>query len=1619
MSKTRAMQRMLAFMLALVMLITAVPYTAQAETTASSAKLYAFEITTGSAGTDLSNVQSIVINYKNANGKNCIYSEELNEKTVSGHTMTSTYYSLQIARSSKVDFSKATSDSWTKAYGSKFIPYTTQVFFFRPYEAIASVESVQIITCSSGKWEIQGLRITEVSGSVTTKSITTTADCDFPSYSGKCLVNMSGTLSMQWSEDNVYSLDTTESKKGAYLENCNDDYDSYEWTRDDCVLELQIADEYMAGLESLDLATQYGAIAELLTATVYYKDIYGDTHKVSIPLLTSFFEDYSYSAGKVHAYAQQGNTIVVDCTLPGFSELITDTGSAGNGITVSLGLDKTTELCYQDSTTQEGSKYISNIGTVKVRDAVKKAAQIADTLSITDVKFYKSSDVDVTSSRSGGEIAFSIKNSSGGEAIPDYYYSNKKSSGVSIAYDSSYHFTMKDNRESKTSVSSSRDADVSNLYLVEIDTYNSPKAASMADLTISFSYTTYGNVSGGETSDDDIQSGVTTTSSKYDVKTKVREFYGYWPGSTTVSGNAVSGNDIGDTSTEYSSSLADDYAYYSGMSAGGKLRFLVTLSNVDTFKSVTLTLKNGKEWQTSNVSISRVTGLKHRTISNDEHTLVLTNGKTIYVNHNINREVTSVLLASSNQQVLFRSGSTKTITFSDSQSAVEDSDVPDALDPNVEEMSYEEACQSMGYSTARITYDVDVVVAGSSESNAIDGDSGSQNLFYFRLNFENGSSAYVLANQQLSSDGFRAGQTESFSISMNQSYGELISVDIIPDDTSSKSDIYDKLNIDTIRVTRNDNSSVSRVWEVSSPGWVGIDYQEESTASAVSSNSSGRSAGEITQSYLVDSSSYSVKLMFAIATGEYAADERQFSGTVQATLNYTDSSGESQSITFDMVEKMYEYNQMTPVQSDSALSLCKADTSCMFRANSTDRFYLNLTDVKSVDSMKIRVCDDYGTTWKIVSVGVSQVSSVGNLFINPQDEYDYTGSTKEFTHQDSTSAPAYTITTAAGTKTDLNITFKSADIDLSENTSTGEATSTITRKPAGTNDTLNIFVEPSQTSGANLNNYDVKTEYVYTNTYGRLFQNGALNMRNDGSCYYALGVSATGLSILNQIKVTASAKSGTTAGSIYGDKVIIQRIRSGTLLGTYLVDSSKQDLTNPSYIKDLTETTNQETQTVTLYFGDATTKQALSDSGKNVAVSIGFKTTLGNNDQTYYSPYVYLTDEQYQNLYKNMMAEIDFHIPYLKEITEIRVAGIGGVDAVLDSATIGTYTNDTSYSIEQPVASASAETWTEYQDSVKKAKDSRVLTGWYSFSLSTKLTTEAQKFKPTNTDSSESGALVPVNLTLTAQDTSMSSDMDLAVIINYLSDENGNVETQKVIPNVKEWIADNGTFTAGGSITLSCMLSDVSTITGISIRTTGGGTTYPLDKVVVEWNKYGQINTITKAVSETITSEYTNISFLNGSFQVSATSKPADGSQGLTLPNDTISDMNFALTQGDGLSVTAVYTSSLSSDTPAYTLCRTESSGAMSIVNGAVTVNGYLYNIDTTNLSAGDYVLYIYSRKSKATTEVKFTVKAKEKATDSDSESEDKSSDSKDDDNNSKSDSKTDSESSSSNTKNE
>lgn len=1546
----------------------------QAATTAKAAKqMYALEITTGSSGVDMDSISTILISYKEKeNGRNRVHAIYPKEDTDHTAAFLQDGDEAELEKKVLAECEEKTNDGAAKY---QFLPYSTRTFLFVPYDEIGEVTSVRIILSgNSGKWSIQGMRLIKVDGSVTPKSSgnAVVSSVKRVCYSGKQIMQMQGkTYEMGWGDADVLRQITNNSDKSTYLKNIKEtdadaNYETYNADRDDYIVRLNIADEYMAGLESLVTESGQNADihkmkpADLLYVTVCYEDIYGNIQKANIPVISNVLAEAYGTSGRINGLAQQGEEIAFTAHLYGFKKLVTGS-SSNHGITVTLGMDQVEKNCYITQTGKSTAQYTS-----KGRAAAAKTAN--DSISLTDIFLYKKANATLKAEITSNELAFSFSDGTWEKTSPAYYFSYAKNSGRKIEYGQIQGFDLKDNTEEKSTVKTAQ-RDLSGLYLVELDTADIANAATTGDLDISLTYKTIGGstyigTKKDSTSISDVSTGMQNTTNVYSVREKVTEYYGYWQ---------AQGAD------------PEAYAYHRGTLRGGKLYFLLSLSDVDTFVSATVSLNGTDEWQTSGIKISRVTSMKKRlfAITEDLPNELIWGSHTTTTDREITRQVEGQEIASSSEQVLIRENKKKTIYFDETKSATE-TDQTEEWDLYADSMSYETACTNLGFGKNGVSYDVDVTVAGSAEANSNDGDCGSKNLFYFRLNFENGSSAYVLANQQLSADGFRTGQTERFSVLMNRDYGELTSVDIIPDDTSSSSDIYDKLNIAKIRVNRKGGNSLNRAWEILNPGWVGIDYVEDGKkeAEAGSSDNSGRYEGEIVRSFPVDHTTYSVRLLFAISTAEYKEKENQFSGSVRADLSYIDTNNEPQTVSFDMVRQMYEYDQTSGseinMETIDGKSYYIADNSLMFRGNSVDRFFLDLSDVKSLESMELWAKDQNGSTWRINDVGVSLVSETGQMILNSNNEYVYTGKTKELTSQTSEMSPAYSLSVTGKDLASVTVEFNPNEIAI-DDSSSSSASAKVTRKPSGNNDTLNFYIIPDEAGRQRMDAYNMKLDFSYVNAYGGQYVNGINSMRKNGRSFYVEGISTRNFNLLDRVLYRATT-SDLDQSHILGDEMVVQQVRSQVLLNTYRADMSGIYLDNPDGTLSFEQYTNQQTQTVSLYFGNETQEQKLSEGKKDVAVSIGFQTSVGGETQNYRSPYVFLTDEQYEEIHAGMIANVDFHIPYLANITEVRVASVGELNAQVEKIIVATYEGDDSADLIAPENNASKAEWSDYRKEQKEAQEGRTCSGWYSINESKPLKNEVTVFNSINADPYATGTLVPVNVTLTADENTVDPNTDLALVVKYRR-KNIDQEYEAVVESVRSRMGTDSSFEAEKSVTVQMMLSDVEEITGLDIKTTKDGMFYPLKSAEITWNNCGKTQTLKRDAGESISSQYYKISFVNAVLNLTAESEPQDHTKnGVSMSSTDSDQINLWLEKGDKLKVDVDYQSSRTEDTWLYDLYRLTDSGARAAVEetGIVTKTDKKIVIHTSKLEGGNYLLVIRGKDSNLSYDVLFTVEDKQ-----------------------------------------
>ena len=1182
---------------------------------------------------------------------------------------------------------------------------------------------------------------------------------------------------------------------------------------DEYLFEVDIADVYKAGIELFcstfgfedDNAWRY---RELFDLELTYADTSGSTHTVMLPLFTSaaawatenipnvqFEKDTGYSL-----LMQQGEQFVFSGKLPNFKTLKSCTLHYTADAADKAGVVRDT------SALEEGSVQLSD------KDLT------SDTFSISAFKLYKNvkkDQIQYTGTESGRstQLFYDIN------AIPTYYSMAETNSGITLSAGSSKKLSIHEN-ESGSDLAPNYDG----RYVVVIKTDTPATSGTTDDVKIKFTYLS--------------TDGVTKTTKNYSLSTASQDFYGYWSYYDSVA------YDLSDTFLNY-------YRYYN-LQPGKEIMFFLDLEDVSEFKSFEVSMSSyaTDDWQMKSLIIYDPSWISHRIVRNYESTI---GGEAAYSSiWDITRDFDKSMVMCSygaevngetpaNELPVYVDGdeeetSHQTVHFNEENGGKkEDPDSPETEWNKIKyNMTYKEAMQDFGFNKARATYEVEVQVAGNDSANDKDGDTGSTNLFYFQLVFKGGNSAYVLANSQLTADGFRAGERETFTILTNQDYGDLTAIRILPDDSdaNANTDIFDKLNIQAITVTKKSSAVASTSWNFSNIGWIKIDYRDDAPKNTAS-GLKGRSARDLVREFSVSGKGVSTNLMFSITTDAYTVDEESetrnenMEAIVSGTITYTTPDNEEVKKTIDVVEKMYEYNGETPSYegqysdiSGHMVNETGADVACavsdvnrMFRAGHTDRFFVSLNDVSTIKFLDLKIRSSTGTTWTVKNVSVYQLLENGTLRMNTNDEYQrHTADQIELiTYGDQS---AYDIIVVGdGSESGAHFTFMDNIIKTTE-TESGWS-STITREPDNQNDTLNLYVymadkakPPVEVSsdGKAKQNYDIKADLSYSD----YIRGGSPNLSVTGMSYdsvdkvlYANGISVNGFSTLNKVKL--SVPSLTQVNALV-DHAVVQHVRSGVVISTYYVDFCTPVTHQPSNAFDGVEnfpsssmSKATERQVVSVMFGKDTVASGLTAEKADIAVALRYTLKGDPMNKEYNSPYVFLTDEKivnsegkqvtkYASVKPGMLAQIPFEIPNLKEVTGVIVVATGNLNASVDGMTVGCYPID--------------------------GTDTDKPTRWYNFAGTAKLASTPAIMSVTDTN------VVPVEITVTtaeSTDTVSTSTSDpIRMTIGYVSQDGKQTRTM-AIDDVRAYMT-SGSLESGQTATFSFLIKNFSEIRYVIIE---------------------------------------------------------------------------------------------------------------------------------------------------------------------------------------------------------
>ena len=1141
--------------------------------------------------------------------------------------------------------------------------------------------------------------------------------------------------------------------------------------RDDYLFKIDFADEFSGGIEALasELKDEGRLLhpVEALDLVLTYQDSLGQTRHARLPAVTSALSwaverGFTDSLLPIAGIAQQGESLIFTGTLPDFASV---TGA---------------QLIYGP----EAAEYAEVSLSIGLRGTERLNAMTEDQINLAGLSIY---GIDAASGVKKGHSPAELDLFLAEGVTPLYYYTSPLASGDTLTVGGS-DFRLK----SYTAGAPLKPVNTAQTYIVEVSTDNVDAAATTEELELTLTYLT--------------KDGSTKTTRPIVLSEAAQDFYGYWPG------------------TE------GDVSYRAGLSAGSTLAFPVQIQDVSKFVSATFSMnsKATDDWQMTEIAIympghigERIITWKDIGVSNRTITREYDRKESCRIAWYPNA-LDIAEAGKDGPEKLYMNGKNnrKTVTFRDSASVGPGRDpshggITDDDHKTVDwselrySMSYKEALQDLGFTRAAVTYAVNVSVAGNDGSGSAD-DSGSNNLFYFKLIFEDGCSGYVLANQQLEADGFRAGRVESFYISTNEDYGDLSAISIIPETESSSDnrDVFDKLKIEEITVTKGDSlrrtenetaaegGGMSQSWKIENVGWIGIEYFDQGGENTVNGRA-GLTEGELSRTYTVTQSGYSLNLLFSMTTGSYdkrvtdvdytpGSRYQQYQGTLNATVEYYNSADELKQVSVDVARAMYEYADKIPQffedASGNTLTEAKVDTGFMLRAGHVDRFIVQLPDVKQLLRIRFDACSTVSTTWRLENVGVWLIKSPGVLQIARNGEYKRTNRIEPLC--ESTSTVGYSLKTMApdranellGEEQELTVSFTPNTIDISESAGTWGAN--IKREPLGKNDTVNLYVYMDDTPTAtNLYAYGVNAALQYRNSNDDSeYQVSVQGMRRDSqrNMFYATGLKVDGMDTASFLSLEADAFEYVDAPMKY---VVIQHLRSGVTIDTLYVDASKLNLSrNPTFdLSSAASRVSTQQQVVRLFFSpDMDQSFPLAAEKNDLVVGIRYQTVNDVGGTEFSSRYVYLTDltdtvdgitlPRYTEIGPGMIAEIPFTEDYISKITGVVLASVGNVKAKLESACVGIYDAATG-----------------------------ALTDWYSFAEPRTLTTTPQSIAPTL------DTVVPILMRFTTNESAMvlSSGTDsgspapIRVGVTYVNARTGVCETV-TYPDIRNYLTEGG-----------------------------------------------------------------------------------------------------------------------------------------------------------------------------------------------------------------------------------
>ncbi len=1049
-------------------------------------------------------------------------------------------------------------------------------------------------------------------------------------------------------------------------------------------IRLDLADQNGAGFESMAINYEAGSkpknrdlsFAEAATLTIRYTDLYDAAREVKLPMMANAFGAAAELLGE-------------DISVAGYAQ-------QGDSIMVPVMLPDFKSLIstsimigHSEMLDATGLSEGSSSPTFMTRCALSES----DDISYLGVAVYNP-DAVIKAALNGATIVYDYPKD---DVNPVRFGAATSIDGTKVRAQTETYFYLQSHSDNMVL----KPVDRQERYLVTVYTDNVMNAGTTSDVSIRF---TYNNLKDKE-----------IITNEMPIRDYVRQFYGEWPGNVS------------------------DFAYNYGLSQGGKVQFMVPLTNVKQFTQVALKVNGNDEWQTRGLTIQLVKSYDYRVASWEE-----TNSTEKDVaNPTLPRFMSHVKYTRNvvAGKVIYECGEIANSGIpdpSDPDPATDEDWLPGTLIQEADEwtrmggtgmdiskeddvnwhdymnyMTYEDTKKNFGFTKPRYLYTVNVYVADKVNylQDGFDDDCGSENLFYFQLIFENGASGCTLANQQIVGDAFRTGSHTSFQIPMSIDYGDLTAIQVIPDDQDSNSHIYDKMKIDHITVTLESSSSKVPTWNFMGSdedglGWVGIEYRDEGEGGAFRP-SEGRSVSEIATNYQVTSRSYSAKLLVSITTGPYSKEVHyddnlnpyyvevpQLVGGVTAKLNFLTDKGNADSTeSVDIIQLMNQYTGRngTKVRTylDNNVSVTEdvnyyvSDPAYQFRAGKTDNFIVTVSDISEILGMDLLVYSSVVTKWNISDVSVYLVQSEGQRYLDANGVYSIRypkGEDKELKKIANWNRNGEALIK------DLQI-YRTLDqnsiADIKIQFEDGsielddEETQAISREPASKNDTVNLYIYPGE-DGDDPSTYYLHAAIRYIDAVNKSVQQvSAEQLYRTYDENGRVVFYALGINVPNLQEIQAVDVSTNSKTRLRApiDGGLLQRVRSGILIESYELGGAANADNKNTTLALRSGTGSSTMQRVLMQVSDSVTRQVLTAGQTDLALAVYFRTS-DVTEQELRSKYIYLTDMGYTEINPGQILEFNFDVGNIEEITGLNVVTMGKLDMAVENAYIATQDGD-------------------------------------------------------------------------------------------------------------------------------------------------------------------------------------------------------------------------------------------------------------------------------------------------------------------------------------------------------